>query len=318
VNIMDSMRRIIVGVAIGASLLTGGVIGATIAGPLVASAATSPSASATAASPGVGSGTFVPNENAQHEAGESAAREAQEMQASSRPFRSATMDEGPDAPAPPLYQRKLLIACGFAAPIVFVATFLIEGATRPGYDAWAEFVSLLSLGSDGWMQVANFIASGWLLLGFSIAVYQAVRIGAAPKPAPIVFSTMGFGLVGAGAFPTDAIDTPLTLHGELHYIATAIVAGSLAVGCLLEWHDGRHDPGRMAYARRLMAAGLASITLFSLSLVIPTVADPGLVERLAFVVGSVGVVLYARRVWPQAPVRPSRNRKGVIATMRDG
>jgi hypothetical protein len=72
---MDSMRRIIVGVAIGASLLTGGVIGATIAGPLVASAATSPSA---AASPGVGSGTFVPNENAQHEAGESAAREAQE------------------------------------------------------------------------------------------------------------------------------------------------------------------------------------------------------------------------------------------------
>ena len=75
---MDSMRRIIVGVAIGASLLTGGVIGATIAGPLVASAATSPSATATAASPGAGSRTFVPNENAQHEAGESAAREAQE------------------------------------------------------------------------------------------------------------------------------------------------------------------------------------------------------------------------------------------------
>lgn len=109
------------------------------------------------------------------------------MQASSRPFRSAPIDEGPDGPAPPLYQRKLLVACGFAAPIVFVGTFLIEGATRPGYDAWAEFVSLLSLGSDGWMQVANFIASGWLLLGFSVAVFQAVRIGAAPKPAPIVF-----------------------------------------------------------------------------------------------------------------------------------
>jgi hypothetical protein len=67
------------------------------------------------------------------------------MQASSRPFRSAPIDEGPDAPAPPLYPRKLLVACGFAAPIVFVGTFLIEGATRPGYDSWAEFVSLLCL-----------------------------------------------------------------------------------------------------------------------------------------------------------------------------
>ncbi len=223
------------------------------------------------------------------------------MQASSRPFRSAPIGGGPDGPAPPLYQRKLLVACGFAAPIVFVGTFLIEGATRAGYDAWAEFVSLLSLGSDGWMQVANFIASGWLLLGFSVAVFQAVRIGAAPKPAPIVFSTMGLGLVGAGAFPTDAIDTSLTLHSELHYVATAIVAGSMAAACLLEWHDGRHDPGRMVSSRQLVAAGLASISLFTISLVIPTAADPGLVERLAFVVGSAGVLLYARRVWPKSP-----------------
>ena len=240
------------------------------------------------------------------------------MQASSRPFRSATIDEGPDAPAPPLYQRKLLVACGFAAPIVFVGTFLLEGATRPGYDAWAEFVSLLSLGHDGWVQVANFIACGWLLLGFSVAVCQAVRVGAAPKPAPIVFSTMGLGLVAAGAFPTDAMDTALTLHGELHYVATALVAGSMAAGCLLEWHDGRHDPGRMISARRLMSAGLASVSLFTISLVMPTAADPGLVERLAFIVGSVGVLLYARRVWRQFPARPSRNRQGVPVTMRDG
>ncbi|TMD04315.1 MAG: DUF998 domain-containing protein [Chloroflexi bacterium] len=240
------------------------------------------------------------------------------MQASSRPFRSAPIDEGPDGPAPSLSQQQLLVACGFAAPIVFVGTFLIEGATRPGYDAWAEFVSLLSLGSGGWLQVANFLASGWLLLGFSVAVFQAVRIGAAPKPAPIVFSTMGLGLVAAGAFPTDAIATPLTLHGELHYVATAIVAGSMAAACLLEWHDGCHDPGRMVSARQLVAAGLASIGLFTISLVIPNAADPGLVERLAFVVGSAGVLLYARRVWPKVPARPSRNRQGLAVTMRGG
>ncbi len=75
---MKGMRAIIVGAAIGASLLTGGVVGATIAGPLAASAATSSSTASTAASPSTSSGRFVPNENPQHEAGESAAREAQE------------------------------------------------------------------------------------------------------------------------------------------------------------------------------------------------------------------------------------------------
>jgi hypothetical protein len=78
VNKMNQMRRFLVGAAVAGSLLTGGVIGATIAGPLGASAATTTNVAATAASPSAGSGAFVPNETAAHEAGESAAREAQE------------------------------------------------------------------------------------------------------------------------------------------------------------------------------------------------------------------------------------------------
>jgi hypothetical protein len=75
---MNTMQRLILGAGVAGSLLTGGVIGATIAGPLGASAATTSSTATTAASPSTSSGKFVPNENATHEAGESAAREAQE------------------------------------------------------------------------------------------------------------------------------------------------------------------------------------------------------------------------------------------------
>jgi len=75
---MNLMSRLIIGDGVAGSLLKGVVIGATLAGPLGVSAATSSSAAATAASPTAGSGTFVPNETAAHEAGESAAREAQE------------------------------------------------------------------------------------------------------------------------------------------------------------------------------------------------------------------------------------------------
>lgn len=75
---MNGMRRALLSLAMGGSLLAGGVIGATIAGPVLASAASSSSSASTAASPSTSSGKFVPNEDPAHEAGESAAREAQE------------------------------------------------------------------------------------------------------------------------------------------------------------------------------------------------------------------------------------------------
>jgi hypothetical protein len=64
------------GAAIAGSMLVGGVAGAILYGAttLTASAA-SPSPTPSASAP---SGKFVPNEDATHEAGESAAREAQE------------------------------------------------------------------------------------------------------------------------------------------------------------------------------------------------------------------------------------------------
>jgi hypothetical protein len=107
-------QRVITIVGVAGSLIAGGAIGATLAGPLAAAAANTtnstqqiaataaPSASAgtfksneataheagesatveaqenSGQRPGGGSGTFTPNENAAHETTESAAREAQE------------------------------------------------------------------------------------------------------------------------------------------------------------------------------------------------------------------------------------------------
>jgi hypothetical protein len=57
-------------------MLTGGIVGAVLYGAttLTAAAATTPTPTPAAAAPG----KFVPNEDPAHEAGESAAREAQE------------------------------------------------------------------------------------------------------------------------------------------------------------------------------------------------------------------------------------------------
>src|SRR2546428_261143 len=74
-------QRIITVAGAAGSLIVGGVIGATLAGPLAATAANTGSVNqlaAASASPSAAAGTFKSNEDATHEAGESATVEAQE------------------------------------------------------------------------------------------------------------------------------------------------------------------------------------------------------------------------------------------------
>lgn len=71
---MIGVRKTVAAAAIAGSMLVGGVGGAVLYGATMLTA----SAATPSPSPSSSSGTFVPNEDATHEAGESAAREAQE------------------------------------------------------------------------------------------------------------------------------------------------------------------------------------------------------------------------------------------------
>jgi len=86
---MTPLRKAVIAVAMVGSTLTGGAIGAALfSGSAVnaqtTSTTTAPSSSSTGSGTGSGTaapapgGTFHPNEDPAHEAGESAAREAQE------------------------------------------------------------------------------------------------------------------------------------------------------------------------------------------------------------------------------------------------
>ena len=71
---MIGLRKTVAAAAIAGSMLVGGVGGAVLYGATMLTA----SAASPSPNPSSSSGTFVPNEDATHEAGESAAREAQE------------------------------------------------------------------------------------------------------------------------------------------------------------------------------------------------------------------------------------------------
>jgi hypothetical protein len=78
---MNRVRTAVTAAAIAGSMLVGGVAGAALYGVSALSAAAASNAASPTPSPpapATSSGKFVPNEDPTHEAGESAAREAQE------------------------------------------------------------------------------------------------------------------------------------------------------------------------------------------------------------------------------------------------
>src|SRR6266481_3020368 len=60
---------------------------------------------------------------------------------------------------------RLSIWAGIIGPILYTLVFTLDGAFRPGYSAINVAVSFLLLGSNGWIEIENYIVLGLLLIG---------------------------------------------------------------------------------------------------------------------------------------------------------
>ena len=94
---------------------------------------------------------------------------------------------------------RLLLTCGVVGAVLFVVTFLIDGATRPGYRPLYHPVSALALGSRGWVPTSNFVVTGVLMIAAAAGTREALgfRLG------PALLALFGVGLVVSGAFTMD-------------------------------------------------------------------------------------------------------------------
>src|SRR5262245_9186387 len=127
-----------------------------------------------------------------------------------------------------------LIWGGIVGPIGFFGIATILGAITPGYDPVRHFVSLLSLGTNGWLQVANFVAGGALIAGFGLGLRRdAVATGGGRWEARLVIA-VGLALAAAGLIPSDpalgyppgtapGLPTSASWHAGLHYLAAVVV-----------------------------------------------------------------------------------------------
>src|SRR5215469_6410512 len=67
-----------------------------------------------------------------------------------------------------------LVSCGGIGALLFTVTYVLEGVTRPGYDAGKQPISTLSLGLGGWVQQVNFVVFGVLLLLAAVGWYRVL------------------------------------------------------------------------------------------------------------------------------------------------
>ncbi len=128
--------------------------------------------------------------------------------------------------------------CGVLGPVIFVASFLVQGALRSGYEPLRHPVSSLSLGSAGWVQMATFLLTGLLIAAYAVGLRRA----GCGWWTPVLVGLVGVGLVGAGIFAADPISgyppgspvsAPPTTHGIAHQLFSTPVFTALPAAMLV-------------------------------------------------------------------------------------
>jgi hypothetical protein len=204
-------------------------------------------------------------------------------------------------------KTKTLLACGVIGGPLFVATFLVERATRANYDPLRHPVSSLALGDSGWVQGANFIVTGLLTLAFAAGLWCALQPGKGSTLGPLLVGVWAVGLLGAGVFVTDPVSgyppeaadrlSGYSWHGALHDLFSGSAFVALAAACFLfgHWFAGRGERGWAVYSA---ISGLVFVIAFVLTSAgfgqAAGLMDlAGLLQRVAVAVGFGWLTLLA-------------------------
>src|SRR5215211_1229876 len=135
---------------------------------------------------------------------------------------------------------RALLTCGVVAGPLFIVVALIQAQTRAGFDLSEHPFSLLSLGDLGWIQIANFVVAGLLLVAGAVGMRRVLYPGRAAIWGPRLIGAFGVCVIAGGVFVADpALGFPpgtpsgtpddLSWHGILHGFAPVLAFLSLTV-----------------------------------------------------------------------------------------
>lgn len=204
-------------------------------------------------------------------------------------------------------QRQVTCWAGILAPAIFVAVFTIEGWLRPGYDPLSTYVSALSLGPRGWVQIANFMLLGVLLLLFTLRVAAEFQSGKASRGGPLLLVIISVLFMISGPLVMDPTGTQLdlaSLHGTIHGLAGGILFILMPVSCFVFLRHFRLDPDWRSFRWPTLALGTlvaSAVLLLTISSKVPAAQIVfkdwlGLIQRTIIVPYMLWLFLFALRL----------------------
>lgn len=197
---------------------------------------------------------------------------------------------------------------GMVGPALFVAVFILEGFLRPDYNPVNTFISALSLGPRGRIQILNFLVVGVSILLFARGVAAEFPTGKASKAGPILLALIGIGLFFSGPFVMDPMYTPaeqMTWHGIVHGLLGAMVFALGPITCLVFFRRFRSDPNWQPLQWWTLAAAIVLI----ISIIFLRIASPpapatnalvpwaGLVQRVLVGTLMLWIFTFALRLY---------------------
>ena len=149
-----------------------------------------------------------------------------------------------------------LLGWGVVAGPFYMVVGVALALTRPGFNIGVHALSLLTLGDFGWMQRANLILSGLMVLAAAYGVLRAIRNGRGLAIGTLV-GIYGIGMVFSAiflpdpvpGFPPGSAGGAVSTGGILHLVfgAVGFICLSIAAFTYARWTARRGEAGQARF-----------------------------------------------------------------------
>ena len=169
---------------------------------------------------------------------------------------------------------------------------VLQFFTRADFDIRKTPISLLSLGSFGWIQICNFIVTGLLALPCAVGIRRAWAGGKGRTWGPLLIATFGLGLILAGTFHPDpghrfppgapvGAAAVTSGHGMVHNIAFLIVMLSLIAACFV-------------FSRGFRSRGQTRLSIYSVvtGMLVPALIASGIATNTIMLITALSAVAF--------------------------
>jgi len=196
--------------------------------------------------------------------------------------------------------RRLLFLGVLAGPI-YLAVGLIQAFVRDGFVFARHPLSVLANGPGGWVQTANFVLTGLMVLAAAVGFRRV--LGPSSRTVSWFLGAFGASMVVAAVFRADPMDgfpvgtpkgppTSISTMGFVHFVAGGLGFIALAVSCLLASRAMARRGVRSLFRLSLLSGVVILLGFFS-GVAIPN-SSPVLGIWIAVVVGWLWLLVMSR------------------------